>query len=99
MSQRRFGWTLVRMETGASDRSSRRARCFRITVRGELTQSFVEPLERVVVESSGAESILRCDVADQAKLQAVLTWLYAHGVEILSVTPNDNGADPSPLTP
>jgi len=88
MSWRQLEWTLARMETRAYERSSRGERCYRITVRGELTQPFVDPLERVFLESSGDESILRCEVADQAKLQAVLGWLYAHGVEILSVTPD-----------
>ena len=88
MSWRQLGLTLARMEMGASERSSRGERCYRITVRGELTQPFVDPLERVYVESCGDVSILRCEVVDQAKLQAVLSWLYAHGVEILSVTPD-----------
>jgi hypothetical protein len=75
------------------------ARRYRITVRGEVSQTFVEPLEQVFVESTGEESILRCEVADQAKLQAVLGWLYARGVEIVSVVPDDCGADfVDPLT-
>ena len=57
---------------------------YRISVRGELSDRFVEPLEQVLVESTGDQSILAC-VADQAKLQAVLGWLYARGVEIVSV--------------
>ena len=50
---------------------------------------FVEPLGQVFVESTGDESILGCAKVDQAKLQAVLSWLYARGVEIVSVTPGD----------
>jgi len=34
-------------------------------------------------------SVLGCEDADQAKLQAVLGWLYARGVEIVSVVPDD----------
>jgi hypothetical protein len=64
-----------------------------ITVRGEVSQTFVEPLGEVFVESTGDESILGCEVADQSKLQAVLSWLYQRGVEIVSVVPNDDGAD------
>ena len=65
---------------------------YRITVRAELTQTFVEPLGQVFVESTGDESILRCEIVDQAKLQAIINWLYERGVEIVSVTP-DEGAD------
>jgi hypothetical protein len=72
----------------------RKARRFRITVRGEVTQTFVEPLEQVFVASTGDKSILCCEVADQAKLYAVLGWLFARGVEIVSVFPDDSGADP-----
>ena len=69
----------------------RNARRYRITVREEVTQTFVEPLEQVVVESTGAESILVCDVVDQAKLYAILSWLFARRVEIVSVFPDDSG--------
>jgi hypothetical protein len=82
------------METSPDRSAGREARRYRITVRGEITQSFVEPLEQVFVESTGDESILRCNVVDQAKLQAVLSWLYARGVEIVSVVPDDDGGDP-----
>jgi hypothetical protein len=71
----------------------RKARRYRITVRGEVTQTFVEPLEQVFVESTGDESILCFEVADQAKLFAVLGWLFARGVEIVSVFPDDKDAD------
>ena len=79
---------------GCPDRPARRkARRYRITVRGEVTQTFVEPLEQVFVESTGDKSILWCEGVDQAKLQAVLGWLYARGVEIVSVVPDEGGAD------
>ena len=71
----------------------RKARRFRITVRGEVTQTFVEPLEQVFVESTGDKSILSCEISDQAKLYAVLGWLFARGVEIVSVVPDDSGAN------
>ena len=70
------------------------ARQYRVTVRGEVSQTFVEPLGQVFVELTGDESILRCEVVDQAKLQAVFSWLYARGVEIVSVIPDDCGAEP-----
>ena len=63
---------------------------YRITVRAELTQTFVEPLGQVFVESAGDESILGCESVDQAKLQAILSWLYERGVEIVSVARNDD---------
>jgi hypothetical protein len=82
------------METGSKGSAgSRKARRYRITVRGEVSQTFVEPLEQVFVESTGDESILACEVADQAKLQAVLGWLYQRGVEIVSLVPDDDGDD------
>jgi hypothetical protein len=87
------------METGSKASASRRKPGrYRITVRGEVSQRFVEPLEEVFVESTGDESILACKVVDQAKLQAVLGWLFQRGVEIVSVVPDDdsgNSVDPS----
>lgn len=87
------------METSSDRPAGRKARRFRITVRGEVSQLFVEPLGQVVVESTGAESILGCEVVDQAKLQAILGWLYARGVEIVSVVPDDSGAYADPVDP
>jgi hypothetical protein len=61
---------------------------------GEVSQAFVEPLGQIHVVSTGDEStILVCEKVDQAKLQGVLSWLYERGVEIVSVTPDDGGAD------
>jgi hypothetical protein len=76
------------MET-SSQGPGRKPRHYRITVRGEVSQTFVKPLEQVVVESTGDESVLCCAVTDQAKLQAIFNWLYERGVEILSVVPDD----------
>jgi hypothetical protein len=81
------------METSPEGSGSGKARRYRITVRGEVSQTFVEPLGQVFVESTGDESILCCEVVDQAKLQAILSWLYTRGVEIVSIVPNDGGAD------
>jgi len=81
------------METSPEGSAGGKARRYRITVRGEVSQTFVEPLGQVFVESTGDESILWCEVVDQAKLQAVLGWLYTRGVEIVSIVPNDGGAD------
>jgi hypothetical protein len=81
------------MERGPDRPADRKACRYRITVRGEVSQTFVEPLEKVVIESTGAESILVCDLVDQAKLQAVLGWLYTRGVEIVSVVQDHCGAD------
>ena len=78
------------MDTSSQGSGGSKPRHYRITVRGEVSQTFVGPLEQVVVESTGAESILCCEAVDQAKLQAVFNWLYARGVEILSVVPADD---------
>jgi hypothetical protein len=83
---------MARMETGSNGSTGRNAPRYRITVRAELTQTFVEPLGEVFVESTGDESILRCEIVDQAKLQAIINWLYERGVEIVRVDPDD-GAD------
>jgi hypothetical protein len=80
-------WTLARMGTGWTESTGRHAHRYRITVRAQLTQTFVEPLEHVVVQSCGDESILHCEAVDQAKLQAIFSWLYERGVEIVSVAP------------
>jgi hypothetical protein len=78
-----------RIETASNGSIGWNVHRYRITVRGELTQTFVEPLGQVFVESTGDESILGCDFVDQAKLQAILSWLYERGVEIVSVVPDD----------
>lgn len=81
-----------RMETGSNGSPGRNVHRYRITVRAQLTQAFVEPLGQVFVESTGDESVLGCELADQAKLQAILRWLYERGVEIVSVAPDDGRA-------
>jgi hypothetical protein len=86
------------METGSEESAGRKTRRYRITVRGEVSQTFVEPLGQIFVESAGDESILSCEVVDQAKLQAIFSWLYQRGIEIVSVIPDvggGNSVDPS----
>jgi hypothetical protein len=83
-----------RMETASHGSTGRNANRYRITVRARLTQTFVAPLEQVVVvESTSDQSILDCEAVDQAKLQAILSWLYERGVEIVSVVPGERDAD------
>jgi hypothetical protein len=81
------------MHADSEGSAGRKPRDYRITVREEVGQMFVDALDHVVVESTGRESILYCEAADQAKLQAVLGWLYSRGIEILRVAPADEGAD------
>ena len=81
------------METDSQGSAGRKPRRYRITVRGEVSHRFVEPLGQVFVESRGDESILDCEVVDRAKLHAVLSWLYARGIEIVSVVSVDEGVD------
>jgi hypothetical protein len=60
-------------------------------VRGEVTERFADPLERVVVESAaGGHSILRVEIIDQANLLGVLGWLFEHGIELVSVRAADD---------
>jgi hypothetical protein len=73
------------MNPGSAAHSGRLPVCYRIVVRGELTERFAEVLDGVVVEQAGDESILRLEDADPARLQSVLGWLYEHGAELLSV--------------
>jgi hypothetical protein len=84
------------MDTGSKGSAGRMARRYRITVRGEVSQTFVEPIGQVFVESTGDETILSCEPVDQAKLQAVLTWFYQRGVDIVSVVPDDGGGNEPP---
>ena len=74
-----------RMDIGPVARSGQIPVPYRIVVQGEVTQRFTEPLEGVVVVSSGAQSVLAVDVIDQAKLQAILGWLFDHGIDLVSV--------------
>jgi hypothetical protein len=66
---------------------------YRIVVRGEVTERFAEPLEGVVVESTGDTSILRVEIVDQAKLQGTLAWLFDHGIDLLSVNLAEEATD------
>ena len=71
------------METGSQGSAGPKSRRYRITVRGEVSQRFVESLGHVSVESAGDESILDCEIVDQARLETVLAWLYERGIEIV----------------
>jgi hypothetical protein len=77
---------LSRMDSGSADRSCG-GPVYRIVIRGEVTERFAEDLEGVVVESAGAKTILNVESPDQAKLQGILSWLYGHGIELLSLGP------------
>jgi hypothetical protein len=55
--------------------------------RDEVSERFAEPLEGVVVELACGQSILRVEIVDQAKLRAVLGWLFDHGVDVVSLSP------------
>jgi hypothetical protein len=83
------GWMLYGMNSDPAAHSSRVPVCYRIVVRGEITERFAEVLDGVVVESAGDVSILQVENADRAKLQSVLSWLYDHGVELVSLRRTD----------
>lgn len=74
------------MVSGSVGRSGRVPVSYRIVVQGEVTERFAEPLEGVVVESAGNQSILSVEIVDQAKLHGILGWLYNHGVDLVSVS-------------
>jgi hypothetical protein len=78
------------MDSGPVERAGRVPVPYRIVVRGEITQRFTEPLEGVVVESAGDQSILLVEVVDQAKLQGILSWLYEHGIDLVSLRPAED---------
>jgi hypothetical protein len=83
-------WNYVVAANSQSPKSTD-AHSFRITVRGALTQAFLEPVGPVSVETTGDETVLRCVNADQARLQAVLGWLYVRSIEIVNVASEDDG--------
>jgi hypothetical protein len=68
-------------------RTGRTAVPYRIVVRGEIGNAPAGPLERLIVESADGESIIACDVVDQAQLRGILSWLGDLGIEIVSVNP------------
>jgi hypothetical protein len=86
------------MTRAADGPTDRKIHSYRITVRGQVTQPFVEQLGQVVVEQAGDESILNCQAVDSAKLQSILNWLYERGIEIASVAPDDGDDDQSVVT-
>lgn len=78
------------MERSSPGSAGRKSGRYRITVKGEVSQMFVEPLGNVhVAATAGDSTTLVCEDVDQAKLQAVLAWFYERGVEIVSVTSDD----------
>lgn len=81
------------MSSGSVGKSGRVAVSYEIVVRGEVTERFLEPLEGVVVESAGDDTILRVGVVDQAKLRSIVGWLCDHGVDLVSVGP---ASEPTP---
>jgi hypothetical protein len=78
-------WTLSGMNPDSAPHPGRLPVCYRIVVRGEMTERFVGVLDGIVVEYAGGESVLRVEDADPARLQSILGWLYEHGVELVSV--------------
>jgi hypothetical protein len=87
------------MDSGFPKRLGRVPVTYRIVVRGEVTERFAEPLEGVVVESAGDRSVLRVEIVDQAKLQGTLSWLYDHGIDLVSVNVAEEAADDVGPTP
>jgi hypothetical protein len=81
------------MDSGSAGRSGRVPVSYRIVVGGEVTERFAEPLEGVVVESAGGQTVLRVEIVDQAKLHGILGWLFDHGIDLVSVHPAED-ADP-----
>jgi hypothetical protein len=65
---------------------------YRIVVRGAIGDRLLRLFGAVSVEDAGYSTILTCDVIDQARLQAILSWLHDDGVEILSAEALENGA-------
>ncbi len=75
------------VDPGCVRRSGRATVSYRIVVRGEVTERFAGPLEGVVIEAAGDQSILRVEIVDQAKLHGILGWLFDHGVDLVSLYP------------
>lgn len=81
------------MPSESVGKSGRGLVSYEIVVRGEVTERFVEPLDGVVVESGGDETILLVGIVDQAMLGSILGWLCDHGVDLVSVRP---ASEPTP---
>jgi hypothetical protein len=60
---------------------------YKIVIRGSISADLLERLEQPTVGQPDASSTLTCEIVDQTKLQAVLSWLQDEGVEILSLEP------------
>lgn len=85
------------MESKPVERSGRTPVWYRIVVSGEVTQRFAEPLEGVVVECAQDQTVLHVQIVDQARLQAILGWLFDHGIDLVSVRPAEE-MDPEGAT-
>jgi hypothetical protein len=64
---------------------------YRIVLRGNIDGRLLERLEEAtLVPASPSDIALECDIVDQARLHAVLRWLYETGMDLVSVEPVDN---------
>lgn len=69
---------------------------YRIVVRGELRASPTGPLEGLSVMIEDGFSVITGDIIDQQQLHGVLDWFGGRGIEIVSVTPDDDPGSPRP---
>lgn len=53
-------------------------------MRGSIGDDLFRLLDVVSVGDAEASTILYCGIIDQARLQAILGWLHAEGVELVS---------------
>ena len=63
---------------------------YRIVVRGSISADLLTRLDQPTVGEPDAISSLTCEIVDQTKLQAVLSWLQDEDVEIVSLEPADD---------
>ena len=59
--------------------------CYRITVRGRLSERFTAAFDGMAVESSPGETTFVGEVRDQSELYGVLQRLRDFGLELLHV--------------
>ena len=62
---------------------------YRIVVRGSISADLLARLDQPMVGEPDAISTLTCEIVDQTKLQAMLSWLQDEGIEIVRVEPAD----------
>jgi hypothetical protein len=69
-----------------------KTRCYRIVIRGELSDGFACAFEGMSLERVGRNTELTGDIVDQAHLHALLVRIQEFGFDLVSLTSREGEA-------